>query len=345
MNDFYTLLTNNYDGVIDPPTKEGDQEPVIQDINKGPEQVKVNINISNTKPSEQMLAMADLAHDDIYRKKLHDFITQEYPIIDGKVAMEGLIPWIKNVFTAILNSLGRIINLFKTAAFAGWRSFKRSELTEYVDSNMATCGRIFKLNTKDIASISLDIPKGMKGNYENALTAIERTIGETCMLHRAARMYARICVIHQDVISEESEFNSLLSPSNKEATNVRNIEDAIAKENAVFTNSKKSFDTFANLYGDTASLKSIVERTIKFDKEFQQVASIEDYLSEIESEVAAISDHPNVKNLSKENLNRLADMIKDIGYAFEMYSVAMSDLFRVNHNITLNLMTLRSAIK
>lgn len=346
MNNFYSLLTEEYTGEIDPPTKEGDQESVIQNTNKGPEQVKVDIDIATTRPTEEMLAELDLVHTEKYRKELHALITREYPVMDGKVAMEGLTSWVRNVFTSMLNSLGHIVNLFKTAAFAGWKSFKRSELAEYVDSNIATYRRILKIDNNELIDFNLDIPKGMVGKYEDALNSIENTLGATQMLLISERMLSQLTDIYNDIVSGETEFTSQLLSSNSPVNlNIRSIEDALSKENKIFTNSRQITNTFVNLYGNIEMLESVVKRTISFDDHFKQVASIEERLTKTESILASMSDHPNTSKVSKETLNKMADVIKNMGFTYEAYSIAMSDLFRVNHNITLNLMKLKSQLK
>jgi hypothetical protein len=84
-------------------------------------------------------------------------------------------------------------------------------------------------------------------------------------------------------------------------------------------------------------LADTIDTMKEMEKDFQDVSLVAARLESIESIVAGFIDHPNIAKLSKENLTTLGDIIKSMGFVFEKYSILMNDLFRINHNIALNL--------
>ena len=157
------------------------------------------------------------------------------------------------------------------------------------------------------------------------------------MLQRANKMEVLIKKISNIVIYGENTFNAIIDSANRDFANTKNVDIAFNKTEQAFTTSSSAKATFRELYGTMEGLADTIDTMKEMEKDFQDVSLVAARLESIESTVAGFIDHPNIAKLSKENLTTLGDIIKSMGFVFEKYSILMNDLFRINHNIALNL--------
>lgn len=339
-----TTFEQEGDLEIQAPTKEGSTIPVdVVEASKAPDQVKVDINI-NTKDilddqtqKEELLTDIDSNRSVDRIEYIHALLTQEYSSIDKRLGMEDFSTFMRNILMSISNSVQHIMYLFKTAIFNGWKDFKRSELAVYCDNKASTVKNILKSDTPIFIDMELDTPKGFNGSYLQGMCVISEALADINMLQRANQMEILVKKISNIVIYGENTFTAAVESANRDFANTKNINTVFAKTEKVFTSSSKSKATFRELYGTVDGLHGTLETMEGMEKDFQDVALVSERLESIETIVSGFIDHPNIYKLSKDHVNMLGDIIKGMGFVFEKYAILMNDLFRINHNITINL--------
>ena len=341
---FESTYVNEGETEIQAPTKEGETIPVdVTNTSTTPDQVKVDININSKNIEDTQTKQEELLADiDSNRSKdrityMHNVLTQEYAIIDRRMGMEGFSAFLRNILTSISNSVQHIMYLFRTAIFSGWKDFKRSEMMVYCDNYASTLKRVLACDLPTYVDMELDTPKGFKGSYLRGMTLISEACKDIDMLQRANKMEVLIKKISNIVIYGENTFNAIIDSANRDFANTKNVDIAFNKTEQAFTTSSSAKATFRELYGTMEGLADTIDTMKEMEKDFQDVSLVAARLESIESIVAGFIDHPNIAKLSKENLTTLGDIIKSMGFVFEKYSILMNDLFRINHNIALNL--------
>ena len=333
----------------DVPTKEGSDETPVVDY-PTPNHVNINVNIDKKEKIEEQLK--DIAHNRSKERleTLHVAI-ESYQIkfnIDLTPGNESFTGFIKNFLSDILNTIAGMIYLFKTALFDGWRDFKRSELTEYCQSHAVSIRRVFHNYEGVYDHLEMEHPEGMKGDYNKAISSLEELFNVINISATSKRMKEIAKQLYNSVTINVGEFTSLVETSNREFDRVeRDVNRAFDKTSAIFTDKRNDNAKFKELYGSNRGFEDTVNRVIDLDDVMRSVAGVEDDLESLEStinDMVKYFRHNPDRVVNKNTLSTLSKLIRRWGFLFEKFSIGANDLYRVNHNICVNLMTLVHAL-
>lgn len=257
----------------------------------------------------------------------------------GYVGQEDFSSFIKNSITSIVNILGHVTNLFSTALFHGWRDFKRSELTEYSDSNRATMARLYSADFIAVSSLTVPTPQGMQGTYFQALSSLQAFLKELNMLDRSTKMLRMTETILQDIVKTNSTFTAHVKDAHR-TTKPASLDKLFKDTCKFFTSKKDDKNTFKNLFSNIKEYETTVKMCIDMDVHLRTVAGVHNRLLEIEGVVTKIID--KAESLDRQQVDDLVKMVKLFADTFDQYATIINDLSRVNHNLTFVTMNMRS---
>ena len=346
------LATEEDTGIANPTIEGGDQVPqtIYRDNTDYPKDTDVNINIDTTHGQKGDINVVYKNRDEDRIAEMHYYINQYLPsrwlTIDPNdyffAGQESIGGFIKNTFSSIINTLGHILNLFKTALFDGWRDFKRSELKEYCDSNVMTIMRIRHIDQGVLDGFMLDVPNGMKGSYKDAFTSLTDCLKEMDMTTRSKTLLKSAERVLDSIRDGNSAFASAVNAANKDYSDQRNIERLFGETEHYFTtNTSITKVPFEKCYVSVPELSEVLDMVLDAESDMQAVASVHDRLQDLEDTINTISDHPNVGDMSRPAIDNLAKIVRAWAFLFEKYSIIMNDVYRVNHNVMLNLQDIR----
>lgn len=326
----------------DIPTKEGsDETPVV--AHPTPNHVNINVNIDKKEKIEEQLK--DIARNRSTERveALHAAI-ESYQVefnIDLTAGNEGFTNFIKNFFSGILNTIAGMVYLFKTALFDGWRDFKRSELTEYCQSHAMSIRRVVRNDEGIYNHLDMEHPEGMKGDYLTAIDSLVAVFNTLNITAATKRMKEIAKQMYRGTVGNGGDFANIVETSNREFDKIEHdVNRVFDKSSAVFTEKRNDSAKFTALYGSNRGMENIIDRLMKLDDVMQSVAGVESDLEDIESTVKDIVEYFKVSPegyITKKTLDTFSKLVRHWGFLFEKFSISVNDLYRVNHNVCVNL--------
>lgn len=331
----------------DSPTPvDGDRKPINDST------VDITIDVSKDSPE---ITRPDYVEDQEYVSpetietqmlKVYnrlDYIESLLKVQSG-LGMEGLTDTLKKALFGIVNIIGHVVNLFTTGLFYGWRDFKRSELQEYCDSNVLTVSSL--MNEKNFGvyrTLQVECPRGMQGMYRPAVTALLKYLNDLDMGARSKEICAMIERLVDDVHHNNLQVNTYVRQTHGSILPKKLEVDYITLGKKYFTSGSRDKDTFEKLFDSVSDVKDIVDDVKNADSHLREVATVHDRLMTINSAVNdMITNH--VDKIKAAQINDLVNLIRDIAFSFDRYSVVVNDLTRVGHNLVIDIRRMRDAV-
>lgn len=251
--------------------------------------------------------------------------------LSGVLSQEGFSSFLANSIVGIGNLVGHITNLLATTVLYGWRDFKRSELTEYSDSNRITMTRLYAANYYEITTLSVPVPQGMEGKYYPALLSLQNFFEITDMPRKAKFMYETIKNIRKDITVSKGHFESYVRDINRKF-NTKNIYTAFEKTSSFFTTSKNMDNKqFKAVFDNMQEYEYTIKTCMSMDTELRQVSSVHSHMKDTESEINIIID--NKDKLDAEQVKGMADTIRMMAEIVDVYGTCLNDTRRMSNNL------------
>lgn len=261
----------------------------------------------------------------------------------GYIGQEGFASAIKDLFSGIGNVVGHVANLFKTYILFGWKDFKRSELTAYLDSNAVTWRRIASMDWNAIRLVEVDLPVGMKTTYMEAQDALFAYLDCLQMGTRAKNMETMVDDIFKDAVSGNTAFVSRVSSFNRSflPSNHKQMLDKYMKH--FDNNLKNTQKPMEKLFSSTEEFKNVVDKAIDIgDGACREVAGVKDRLDYIALKLDTMSSASI--ELSPAQTKDVVAMVRMFAESFTNYATAINDVNRINHNLVYVVTALRKEL-
>lgn len=266
-----------------------------------------------------------------------------------QAATESIYSAISNGVRGVVNVLGHVLNLFRTGLFDGWRDFKRSELTAYCQSNIATI-RYMKTNNKifdQCMNVNLYVPQGMVGTYSKTLAVMLDYLSELNMLEMSKQMLEVTDNILTNLrASNNKVFGDIIQDVYAQYTNTTRL-DQLFRETEKYMTTKKvdtmpCKDAFPDKGQGFSDLVNIL--TSVGNSHLQSVASIHSYMTEVEETVKEIAERINTKEISRQQLDMLSKIARTWAVHFDRFATVINDVYRIDHNVTLDIVQMRNFV-
>lgn len=260
----------------------------------------------------------------------------------GKIGQEGFLDAARQALVGLGNVTMHLLNLFTTQLHYGFRDFKRSELTEYLDSNTVSWMSLKSRDFATYAFFKVPAPKGMKGTYAAALDCVENFLNHLDMLSVSKQMLVTIENIRKDLVKQNPTFSASFSTMTNHLL-PRDLHRQFDASGRIFTDGAPREDQVNKLFSNSEDLIQCVERCIDDDTHFRSVATVYERLNDIHHVVDAITELKG--QLTPKQINELVNVIRTWAETFEMYATMINDLQRLNHNLMWVVKTIRERLE
>ena len=248
---------------------------------------------------------------------------------------------IKRLLLEVVNIVAKLVNTFKTYLLNGFKDFKRSELSEFYDSNsasMLTLRTIYsgKQFYQDLETVIIDLPRGMNKPYPQSLAELLKYLNFLDMLNRSKQCLDAIKHICDEVSQGSSQLSSYVKTVNQNVYPQSLIKDFDRLTDTYFTSKSKDKDSFGNQFASMDEFFQTLDSCRDADSYLHTVSAISDCLEDINTLL-----NKNIDSYSEKftaiQVKDIAQLIRAMAKIFEIFSVCANDLIRVGHNLTLSL--------
>ena len=259
-------------------------------------------------------------------------------------SVESLASIATNGVFGIANIFGHILNLFRTGLFEGFKDFKRSELREYVQSNAAT---MLRFNSRDYSAscltLTIDVPQGMTSPYSKTIESLFGFLDELNLDNVSKMILNTADDILTSLRSQNGKFNSIINDVYREYSNDLHIKMKYSETERHMTTTKKDKMTMKEAYpGGFEELKSVIDALVTTgNSHLQSVAAIHSRMEETEEIVGEIAKLVDVKHIDHKQLDQLSKIARVWAYNFDKFGTVINDIYRIDHNVTLNIKQFR----
>lgn len=310
------------------PTKER-QADIVIDLSRE------NGGVWNTPKVEDEQPVVDSEYIDNMKSEIESrlsYVERRANVALMSVGNEGIA---SASISVLLNIVGHVVKVFSTILFHGWRDFTHSELHNWMMSNTGTWMMFKRAEFKKIAHVKCDIPRGMVGTYRSAYRALIDYIEELDMSKRAVQLEKLIDDMTKDALKS--------SPVSRYVTTVSNtlFPKYLDKKfdelsNKHFTSSSRDSAMTEELFSNIEDITSLADDMVGADAHLRGVSSVHDRLMNINDKLNYLIKEGNDK-VTAGQAKDMADIVRAVARSFEIYSVVMNDLNRINHNFTLTI--------
>ena len=344
------FLDDIIQSVPTPSTEGGEETKVISD-----EPVKVkdgHVDIVIDVPSSQNPAPTQLQY-------AHQLVAQDIQALDNYVSalrlsvvnaagMESFGHDLVNIFAGVFNSIGHVVNLFKTALLRGFKDFKRGEVNEWYDSNRATAFRINHANYDEVKDVVLDAPDGLKCTFYGATKATCAYMNKLQMRDAMKKMLDLAKRISNDInTSSNTNFSSYVFDIERSILSKDLPQLYKAKEKCLPETSKRAVRLpFGKLFDSMKEFADTADMLRDVDVHLREVATIWEGVQTLQKIFNGIYDDVNTHrvDIHKDAMLDLAKIAKAFAESISQFSICCNDIARLQHNYVLDLDVLRKEL-
>lgn len=265
-------------------------------------------------------------------------------------ATESFSNFVFRGLTGVVNVVGHMVNLFRTALFDGWRDFKRSELTAYCQSNVATIHHLRHsgLDFDKCANLDVYVPQGMTSDYIKTTNAMFAYLDEL-NLYEMSKQMIEVCenILTNLRSSNNKVFNDAIRDAYARYTNTSRLNSLFNDTEKYMTTKKVDMMKCSQAFpGKAAGFSEILDMLLdKGNSYLQSVAAIHSRLEEVEELVKEIAEYANRVQLTRQQLDMLSKLARAWAVNFDRFATVINDVYRIDHNVTLDIVQIRKYLE
>lgn len=242
------------------------------------------------------------------------------------------------LFVSVVDTFGGLLSTFGSNLTNINKALKRSELNEFVSSNMLRTRTVDKIPYEKLIDVKIDCPANLNGTYKNAVDSL-------------VKVYMRLNAVSNGKMVDTS-FREMLNSLNSGDVKVSKQADAIARVmTGLVQTAKPAVDEVMSQFSGKFSAK------IPFDKAFltmdefvgvrrtllenefrlQDIKPMTDTVASIAATLKSITAAVEVDKLeiNGRDLNNMASVAKSIALIFDAYGMASQRQMALEHNYVL----------
>lgn len=248
---------------------------------------------------------------------------------------ESFNNFFKSVVTSIVNTIGHVINLFKTNLFKFYLSLKRTELRYYIESNTGTMRHIRNFKYTDVAGIVVPYPTGMKVRYTEAIKAVGSSLVACDIVTKSKIAVNKTTDILNSMKKGTQLSDSLVdSLTILDPSGIRQIGIAATSilDNSVKTVESKTFD---KLFVSMEDMLTCEKGLLDLEKYVLQVSLAHKNMAKCHDNFTAIIKQVEAgigTTVSKDDVEKLASIAYYIAETFDIFSSTVTVYHVLEHN-------------
>lgn len=252
------------------------------------------------------------------------------------------------LFVSIIDTLGQLTNTFCSNIKNMTASVRRSELNEFVQSNMLKTHTVDKIPYADCVDVEVDVPANMKGTYKTAVTAL-------------VQVYTRLNAINNGKLVDTAFRETLNAINTQDPKLSKQIESTASIVLRIVASAKPAIDFCMGQFDGKFSYKQpyhkvflttqewidVRKTLIENEQRLRDVKPMTDIISSLEGTLRQIasSAETNETPLTPKDLKNMGDTAKGIALIFDAYGMATTRQMALEHNYILCLNHLYDTVK
>lgn len=251
-------------------------------------------------------------------------------------------------FVSVADAFTGVLQTFKTNVLKFPKGLKRSELREFIDSNMLKVKTVNGMTFDKVMKVQMVAPAGMSGTYVEATASVLDVYNKLGALNIARLADTTFTNVYKSLSREDGNagkiVNSAAGMVDRVVKSAGPVVAVCQKEfagdkvaNFDFVKCFKTMEEFRNTQGSLLDMEPRLQEVKELDA---LVTHMEDTLKSICSLITA-----NDSIMAKTDVMALGNMAKGVALIFESESMAASRHLALEHNVVLNINTLYNKVR
>lgn len=241
----------------------------------------------------------------------------------------------------------RMGNSFKTSVTRFAHAVKRSEIKMYYESNMLKVSKVENTSFDTFKELEVDKPVGMKGNFMDAVKAVNKTYTALDIYTFAAAVEKHLKDMRLLIARDSKNFSQLNTILQVIKTREQLMTDEKKTIEAIFTDKGvDSVEDFDKLYRSMEEFKEVRELLIAMMPRIDEATRLNDCVDECDSalqDIIVIVEQD--AQIDKGIISNLLEITKYMSAACSFYGENVSRQLALEHNHVCNIQTCWQAIR
>ena len=269
-----------------------------------------------------------------------------------EIGQEGLnSSFIGRLFVSVVDVFTGLALTFKSNMTRFYKSVKRSELHEFIDSNKVKTAVVYRIPFEKVYDYNIDVPANLGGTYKEAITAVENVFIKLNAVPIAQATLASLKNILRAMTTADPGVSDLISTSsNVIDRQVKVVKPVVLECQKNFSGKFAEKKQFKDVFLTVAELRDCVDKLLALEPRLQDAHKLNGFVTEMEQVlkgmVKAIETTPeNQKRLTPKELTQLGETAKGTALLFDAYGLAAMRQLALEHNLVLDINNIYANVK
>lgn len=251
-------------------------------------------------------------------------------------------------FVSVADAFTGVLQTFKTNVLKFPKGLKRSELREFIDSNMLKVKTVNGFTFDKCMKIQMVAPAGMAGSYVEASTSVLDVYNKLGALNIARLADTTFTNIYKSLSREDGNAGKIVnSAAGMVDRTVKSAGPTITACQKEFAGDKVANFEFAKCFKTMEEFRMTQSSLLDMESRLQEVKELDTLVTHMEDTLKSICSiiTANEEVMSKPDVMALGNIAKGVALIFEAESMAATRQLALEHNLVLNINTLYNKVR
>lgn len=283
---------------------------------------------------------------------LYDYASESIKTIleaDDFKAVEGLNSNIfGKAFVAIIDTFAGVALTFKSNILNITKSIKRSELHEFRDSNRVKLNVVDKIDYSKLVGFKIDVPANLNDTYVQVIKSLADLYTKLNTSNNAKLMLSALNEIFNSVTTAKNTTGSIIDKYSRiVSVTVNAAKVPMESFNSQFNGKFEKQLPFEEVFLTKKEWYDSLFMLLDLEPRLQEARGIKETVESMEGVLKSICEfgQGNPDGVTKDNLMKLGEMVKNIALIMDGYHVAVVRQLALEHNYVLMTNSIFSNVK
>lgn len=251
-------------------------------------------------------------------------------------------------FVSVADAFTGILNTFKTNVLKFPKGLKRSELREFIESNLLKVKTVNGMTFDKVMKIKMVAPAGMAGTYSEASSSILDVYNKLGAFNIAKLSDTTFTNVYKSLSREDGNAGKIVgSAAGMIDRTVKAASPTISKCQKEFAGDKVADFDFVKCFKTMEEFRVVQSSLLDMEPRLQEVKKLDELVTRMEETLKSICAiiSANDAIMAKADVMALGNMAKGVALIFEAESMAATRQLALEHNLVLNINTLYTKVK
>ena len=251
---------------------------------------------------------------------------------------EGLGNGLLKIFIGVADLFIRVGNTFKTNIFKFFKTFKRSEIRYYSESNVLKIKQVEGLNYTTIMNTEVPVVTGVLVGYKPAIEYVNQVYNAIDIRSYAETLYNELVDIRRQMTRGEDAYKKGF---NKTAIAVNTkfelLRRTVAYQTKIFSDKQTPVQMpFKTAYGSVQNMKDARAKLMDMEKYLGETAALVDLVDKIDVILGDITGYlTEDSEVDKQFVTQLSNTVRFLATGFDTFGQNAMRQMALEHNMIL----------